>query len=439
MKKTRHPSPRKAAWARFRKNRAALLSLWLVGLLLLIALLKDLLATDLPLYARFHGQSFYPAFAAITEVAATDSFQDPATGKWERLQYDIVNWKQLNFEAVWWAPIPWSPHRPDRLNSNYVGPAEQQHILSQEGKLAEMPLRFRHFLGTNAIGQDVAAGIVHGAAVSLQVGLLAAAIGTFIGILLGAFAGFSGNDRLQMGTADFWAALVGICLGFFYGFSVRRFIISDAFAKGIVPGMFQLFAGIVIASVFVLILILISKLIFKNKKSKIPVPVDTVVMKIIEILNSLPRLLLILTIAAIAGRSIAMIILVIGFTMWTGIARITRAEMLRLRHLGFIEASHALGFQQRRIIWVHALPNALGPVFVSVAFAVAAAILLESALSFLGIGLPAETVSWGSLLSAGRQQFQAWWLVIFPGLAVFFTVTAFNLIGEGLRDAIDPK
>jgi peptide/nickel transport system permease protein len=148
---------------------------------------------------------------------------------------------------------------------------------------------------------------------------------------------------------------------------------------------------------------------------------------------------LIFTIAAIAKPSLFLVMAVIGLTSWTGIARFMRGEMLKVRQLDFIQAARALGYADLRIIFVHALPNAFAPVLVSIAFGIASAILVESGLSFLGIGVPPETVTWGSLLASARSATGAWWLAIFPGLAIFLVVTLFNILGEGIRDAIDPK
>jgi peptide/nickel transport system permease protein len=131
--------------------------------------------------------------------------------------------------------------------------------------------------------------------------------------------------------------------------------------------------------------------------------------------------------------------IIIGFTNWTGIARFTRAEFLKIRSLEYVQAAQALGFSEIRIILKHALPNGLAPAFIAIAFGIASAILIESGLSFLGIGVPHDVVTWGSLLNAGKENFNAWWLVVFPGLAIFLTVTIYNLLGEGLRDALDPR
>jgi len=191
--------------------------------------------------------------------------------------------------------------------------------------------------------------------------------------------------------------------------------------------------------VFFLPLIVIKSL-FAFLTKKVLYLVDLIISRMIEILNFIPFLILIISIAAIAKeKSIINLMVIIGLTFWTGIARLTRAEFLRISNLDYIQAAKSMGFKEFRIIFKHALPNGIAPSLVAIAFGVASAILIESALSFLGIGVPPSTVTWGSLLSAGREQFSAWWLVIFPGLAIFLTVTIYNLLGEGLRDALDPR
>jgi peptide/nickel transport system permease protein len=168
--------------------------------------------------------------------------------------------------------------------------------------------------------------------------------------------------------------------------------------------------------------------------------VDILVQRVIEIVMCFPTFILILSLIAFLPPSIYNIMVVIGITGWTGVARLIRGEFLRLRESDFATAARATGLRDTRIMFRHLLPNALSPVLVSATFGVAGAILTESALSFLGFGVPPPTPSWGELLSQSQRFVdQAWWLVVFPGLAIFITVTAFNLVGEGLRDAMDPR
>jgi len=168
--------------------------------------------------------------------------------------------------------------------------------------------------------------------------------------------------------------------------------------------------------------------------------IDLVISRFIEIMICFPVFFLIIAVIAFLPPSIYNIMIVIGITGWTPVARLVRGEFLRLKGQDFVTAARALGASQSRIIFWHALRNALGPVFVSATFGVAGAILIESALSFLGFGVPPPTPSWGDILSQSRQYIDfAWWLTVFPGAAIFLTITAYNLVGEGFRDAIDPR
>lgn len=168
--------------------------------------------------------------------------------------------------------------------------------------------------------------------------------------------------------------------------------------------------------------------------------VDAVVLRLIEIMLCFPTLILILSLIVFLPPSIYNIMIALGITTWTAPARLVRGEFLKLRESDFATAARATGLTDRRIIFRHLLPNALAPVLVSATFGVAGAILTESALSFLGFGVPPPTASWGEILSQSKMYVDfAWWLVVFPGAAIFVTVTAFNLVGEGFRDAMDPR
>jgi len=168
--------------------------------------------------------------------------------------------------------------------------------------------------------------------------------------------------------------------------------------------------------------------------------VDTVIMRFVDIMLCFPTFFLILAVIAFLEPSIWYIMAIIGLTGWMGVARLVRAEVLSLRERDFILAARALGASDARIIFRHILPNALSPVLVSATLGVAGAILTESALSFLGIGVQPPTPSWGNILTSGKDYIEfGWWLSLFPGLAILVTVLAYNLLGEGIRDALDPR
>lgn len=167
---------------------------------------------------------------------------------------------------------------------------------------------------------------------------------------------------------------------------------------------------------------------------------DTIIMRGIDIMLTIPTIFLILAVIVILEPSIWNIMLVIGLTSWMEPARLIRAEFLSLREREFVTAARGLGASDARIIFRHILPNGLSPILVSATMGVGAAILIESGLSFLGLGVQPPTPSWGSLLTAGKDNIEiAWWLSAFPGLAILLSVLGYNLLGEGIRDAFDPR
>ncbi len=168
--------------------------------------------------------------------------------------------------------------------------------------------------------------------------------------------------------------------------------------------------------------------------------VDSVIMRFVDIMLCFPTFFLILAVIAFLNPGIVNIMVVIGLTSWMGVARLVRAEFLKLRKVEFTQAVTAMGASDFRIIFKHILPNAIAPVLVAATLGVAGAVLTESALSFLGLGVQPPTPSWGNILAEGKDNIEiAWWLSFYPGLAILITVLGYNLVGEGIRDAVDPR
>ncbi|MDQ7825522.1 MAG: ABC transporter permease [Candidatus Eremiobacteraeota bacterium] len=207
----------------------------------------------------------------------------------------------------------------------------------------------------------------------------------------------------------------------------------DVFTRMLYGTRISMTIGVVAVSIYVTIGIILGSLAgyFGGR-------VDLAISRLIEVFICFPTFFLILTLAAfIEKRTIFHVMLLIGLVSWTGVARLVRGEFLRLREMDYVQAAIAMGISKARIIFSHILPNAMAPVLVSATFGVAAAILIESSLAFLGLGDPSAP-SWGGILNVGREQ-QKLWLIIYPGIAIFFVVSVFNLVGEALRDAMDPR
>ena len=320
-------------WKQFKRNPIALSGFYVVFVLILMALLADFLANDKPYYLKYRGNTYFPIFRSY--LVGAGLVQWPA----ELLNVDF---KKLEGAKAVFPPIPYRPSNIDLL-APYETPSGT------------------HWLGTDKLGRDVMAGMIHGSRISLSIGFVAVGIAVIIGVIFGALAGYFGA----------W--------------------------------------------------------------------VDLVISRIFEIELAIPTFFLLITVAALLPPSIFLTMAIIGATSWVGIARFTRNEFLKIRNLDYVTAAIALGVSNRKIMFQHILPNALAPVIVSVVLGIAGAILVESSLSFLGIGVPAELVTWGSILHEASSATFAWWLAIFPGAAIFITVLAYYLVGEGLREVLDPR
>jgi peptide/nickel transport system permease protein len=321
-------------WSQFRRNRLALACLVAIGLLVVVASGADLMAGDKPYYMEFRGKGYFPAFR---QYGVYLGLMD-----WPRELRMRRNFKRLKTDVAIFPLVPYAPGEI-RLAEKYQAP------------------NLEHWLGTDRLGRDVLAGLIHGSRYALTIGLVSVGISLLIGVTLGALAGYFGG----------W--------------------------------------------------------------------VDLALSRLFELWASIPPFFLIITAAAYFPPSVFTVMIIIGLTGWVGIARLTRAQFFQVRSHDYVVAALSLGCSSRRIMFRHILPNAVGPILIPVAFGIAGAILAESGLSFLGIGVPAEAITWGSLLAGARSNAAAWWLVVTPGLAIFITVTLYNLLGDALRDALDPQ
>lgn len=420
---------------RFVRRRTIRLAAFFLMFITVVASLADVLSNEKPIYVKYRGAHLFPALSlrGYAEIENNDSMGS------QRLVYANVKWRELKKEKVIWCPVVFSPGKSDLLNSPFKSPFDYQ-TYAENGKMNEADFRKRHWLGTTKTGADVLSGIIHGARVSLIIGVCSMVIAGLTGILLGAMAGFFGDHRIQLSKPGLFAGIImGLQLAWFYGVSlpIRYFpqIQNTSFLS--IAALFLL--AILLIALCIFIAYFLGKVagrLFKMNGQAF-LHVDQFISRGIEIFNSIPRIVLIITLSAIARPSVTNLVLIIGLTSWTDIARLVRAEMLKVRSAEYILSAEASGITMIRQVYRHALPNVVIPAITAITLGIASAILTESALSFLGIGVPADVVTWGSLLNEGRQNFSAWWLVAFPGLAIFCTVTAFNITGDALSESID--
>ncbi|MCC6271065.1 MAG: hypothetical protein IT190_07295, partial [Microbacteriaceae bacterium] len=303
-----------SGWKRFSKNRAALWSLRMLYALIFVAVFADFLANDKPIYCRIEGQTYFPIFKEYG-IKWGLSKGDEA--------YFRREWQNEVYEAVIFPPITYSAQQVDTPNRN----------ASPFGKQAVTSWRFRHWMGTDGIGRDIAALMVHGARAAMLVSVISMGIATLIGLLLGSLAGFFGDDRLRTSAPRLLLNLIALAAGYFYGFSVRAFAITEGVLfTEVLKSLGILFACLLVAN-------LIAGQIERRFKfpASVAIPADTLVNRAIEILSAIPTILLLLSAAALIQKpSIIYIMAIIGLLRWTGIARYIRAELLKIRSLEYV-------------------------------------------------------------------------------------------------------
>jgi peptide/nickel transport system permease protein len=385
-------------YARAKKIAAA----WLAGLLL-VAVFADFLANDQPLIASVNGEVRFPVLHDYGQSLGLVAPYQPTIRKWTSVKTD---W------AVW-PPVPYAAGASDLANGGYKSPFAAQ----------ETGERARHYLGTDDLGRDVLAGLINGSRVAALIGLGAVLISLLLGIPLGGVAGFFGNSQLLGARYHWWGWSVGGPLGAVYAFvCLRPLLRLEGAGATLLLALAFVIGGLCLRWLLRLIPAL---------RRRVAFPADTVVLQSIELFVNVPGLVLLIALLAIIKESsVALIAIIIGVLAWPTVARYLRGELLRIRSLPYIEAARVSGVNRWRILFHHALPNAVGPLLVVACFGFGAAVLSEAALSFLGLGIPADQVTWGSLLRASRSQPSAWWLAVFPGLLLTGTVLAGNLLGE---------
>jgi peptide/nickel transport system permease protein len=271
-----------------------------------------------------------------------------------------------------------------------------------------------HYLGTDQVGRDVAAGIVRGCYTSFRIGIFGTLLCGLIGIFIGLCMAYYGN-RIKLNILEVIASLLFIILALFY----------------IIFPLQQTLLNTLLVTLLLVFAFGNHYLIGRLNIKKYDLPFDKVMMGIIELRRSMPVLILLLVLFPLFNKpSINNVILVIALLGWTNFARHARSESLSIKNRPFVTVSQMMGADFFHIGWKHLLPNITTTMLVIASMNFASNVLLESTLSFLGMGLPPEEVSWGSMLSDGRKNYFAWWMVLFPGIALFILVYCINKVAD---------
>jgi peptide/nickel transport system permease protein len=315
-----------------------------------------------------------------------------------------------------------------RLSEKLLKPLSPVNI--EMIKPGDRPVFDIYLLGTDDLGRDIFARMMQGAWVSLTVGFVAVGISILIGIILGGLAGYYGNIKIKLLDV---LSLIALSVSLVFLASGQSALALNSFLVTIFLMGLSTIYYMLVAKGRVNFKIL-NFLFFDT------FTIDTLIMRFVDIMLCFPSFFLILTIVAVLPASIYNIMIVIGLTSWMGTTRFVRAEFLSLREQDFVSAAKVMGISDMSIIFRHMIPNAVAPVLVSATIGIAGAILAEAALSFLGFGVPPPHATWGNILSNGQRfLYDAPWLIYIPGLSILVVVLSFNLFGEGLRDAMNPK
>ncbi len=361
------------------------LSLAIIAVYAFLGMFNAIIANDQPLLAKTQNSWVFPAFQ--------DLLFD-----WGLADHEALTNQEQPFQTAIYPPIRYKAGTLDAQYASFLSPLQG--------------IAGGHYLGTDQLGRDVAAGVVRGCYTSFRIGLLATLLCAILGVSLGLFMGYFGNNGIQVNLSQ--CVFIGVWLFFSIYFMVYPPHLG---------GWLLLFAILFWLATLIAILILLQR----AGKTNIGFPLDALLNRIIALRRSIPTLILLLVLFPLFAKpevnNVILVILILG---WTSFARHARAETLSVKERDYVTAARIMGSGHLAILYRHILPNILPTLLLLGAMNFAGNVLLESTLSFLGMGLPPEEVSWGSLLSEGRKNPYAWWLVVFPGFVLFVLVFTIN-------------
>lgn len=322
-----------------------------------------------------------------------------------------------------WLPLPFDPNHLD-LEYTLVKPFSERAWASG------------HLLGTDTLGRDIISNLLYGARTAFFIAFPVMSLATMLGTALGIAAGFYRNRGVKLLRHQAFLYLAAAISSLYYAVYIP--LTSIKLDLGTSFTVYALLVNLIlVVTLWLVTKYGLAKLAWFRREWALPV--DAIIMRFVESLNTIPRFVLILVLAAFLPPSVVMLSLLLVFTMWPASARLARAEMLRISQLPYFEAAQSIGIPTSGLLWRHALPNLIGPVLIVYIFGLGGLLTLESTLSFLNIGVPSNLVSWGRTISSIRSNTSAWWLVVFPGSLLSVTVLALYTCSHYLSNIFKAK
>ncbi len=306
--------------------------------------------------------------------------------------------------------------------------AEQPQLQLESRSLPPGP---GHWLGTDGLGRDVWLSLLVGARRSMMISVGAALFGGIIGVAIGSISAFFGNDRLLIPTRNL--------ITLFFSFLLIVYSVVVLVPVGSARGKGWLSLTVFLALVLLLLALWYGLKRLKLFGKRVSLPLDTATQRFTEVFSVIPRLYLVIVFAMVVPINMVSLIILFAITGWDVMSRLIRAEMLKVREMTFIESARIIGLPEWRVFFKHALPNAIGPVATQVCFTISGLLIAEATLSFIGIGISPEVVSWGSIIHGYLENLQAWWLALFPGIVIYLTVISLHALGADLDKAYHGK
>ena len=367
----------------------------------LVSLLTPFIANDLPLVRIYKGEWSFPFLNQDQEYSFSEKTMDGV--------FDIH------------APFGYSSGKGDPFNMSFRGPLDQQFAENEKGDLVDIPYAKRHWFGTNLLGSDLLADILYGTRISMFISVIATLLASILALFLGFLAGWYGPGSLKLSAVK--TVLIFLLVFYWCHLLLNIQNRGDGWLGWII-------------SVFIFILLLKVMMKWKmisSSKFKLSIPVDAIFLRFTELFSAIPRVILVLAFIQLLSASILSIILLLAISAWVDLARIVRAELQSIKSMTYMDAAVMSGIKGARLLLIQVLPNIWPAVLVYMLYTFAGNIAIEAGLSFLGFGLPATVKTLGGLIAEGKNNFDAWWMILFPGLWLSILIYAMFSLSDRLR------